>query len=321
MMIRFWGTRGSLPAPLNYRAVLVKIREALLAARGQSLDESEAIDRFIDQSLPFSVGGTYGGNTSCVEIVTGGDEYVLCDLGTGAREFGNSIMAKYGPAGRNRFNIFMSHLHWDHVMGFPFFLPAYIPGNVIRIHGCHKTMREIFERQQTNPSFPVDFRTLGATIEFVELEPGRSYEIDGLTVRAIVQNHGGDSFGYRFSGDGRTLVYSTDSEHKYTMLDRSYPFIEFFRNADILIFDAQYSLADQVSMKEDWGHSSNMIGVELAQMAGVKHLVMYHHEPVNDDKMLDKILAETRRYEEISRSDQQQKMTVTSAYDGLEIAL
>jgi phosphoribosyl 1,2-cyclic phosphodiesterase len=320
MLIRFWGSRGSLPSPLNYRAVRAKILEAILASRGQSIESAEAVEKFID-TLPFAVRGTYGGNTSCTEIVTGGDEYVLCDMGTGSREFGNSVLAKFGPAKKNRFNIFMSHLHWDHVMGFPFFTPSYIPGNVIRIHGCHKAMRETFARQQSNPSFPVDFKTLGATIEFVELEPGRTYEIDGLSVQTIAQRHGGDSYGYRFSKDGKTMVYSTDSEHKFETLDENYPFVEFFRNADLLVFDAQYSLADQISVKEDWGHSSNMIGVELAQLAGVKQLVMYHHEPVNDDRMLDKILAETRRYEEISRSEQARKLIVTSAYDGLEITL
>jgi phosphoribosyl 1,2-cyclic phosphodiesterase len=321
MLIRFWGTRGSLPAPLNYQAVRTKIRTALIAACGKSLDNPEAIDRFIDGALPFSVSGTFGGNTSCVEIVSGGDEYVLCDMGSGAREFGNSVLAKYGPAKKNHYNIFMSHVHWDHVMGFPFFTPSYIPGNVIRIYGCHKNMREAFERQQSNPSFPVDFKTLGATIEFIQIDPGRTYEIDGLSVRAIVQSHGGDSYGYRFSKDGRTLVYSTDSEHKYEALNQHYPFIEFFRDADLVIFDAQYSLADQVSVKEDWGHSSNMIGVELAQLAGARHLVMYHHEPVNDDKTLEKILAETQRYEEISRSESKKKLTISSAYDGLEIVI
>ena len=320
MLIRFWGSRGSLPSPLNYRAVRAKVLEAILASRGQSIESAEAVEKFID-TLPFAVRGTYGGNTSCTEIVTGDDEYVLCDMGTGSREFGNSVLAKFGPAKKNRFNIFMSHLHWDHVMGFPFFTPSYIPGNVIRIHGCHKAMRETFARQQSNPSFPVDFKTLGATIEFVELEPGRTYEIDGLSVQTIAQRHGGDSYGYRFSKDGKTMVYSTDSEHKFETLDENYPFVEFFRNADLLVFDAQYSLADQISVKEDWGHSSNMIGVELAQLAGVKQLVMYHHEPVNDDRMLDKILAETRRYEEISRSEQARKLIVTSAYDGLEITL
>lgn len=321
MLIRFWGTRGSLPAPLDNRAVLKKIREALLAARDQNLDSAEAIDTFIERMLPFSVRGTYGGNTSCVEIVAGGDEYVLCDLGTGAREFGNNVLAKHGPAKKNRFNIFMSHLHWDHVMGFPFFTPAYLPGNVIRIYGCHKDMRVAFERQQSSPSFPVDFRMLGASIEFVELEPGRTYKFNGLEVRAIAQRHGGNSYGYRFSKDGRTVVYSTDSEHKYEALDRNYPFVDFFRAADLLIFDAQYSLADQISVKENWGHSSNMIGVELAQLANVKHLVMFHHEPTDNDSTLEKVLAETRRYEEISRAEHGQTLTVTSAYDGLEIAL
>ena len=321
MLIRFWGTRGSLPAPLNYRAVRFKIREAIAAAQNRKLDSDLAIERFIDEILPFSASGTFGGNTSCVEIVTGGEEYVLCDMGSGAREFGNSVLAKHGPGKKNRFNVFMSHVHWDHIMGFPFFTPSYIPGNVIRIHGCHKNLREAFERQQSHPSFPVDFKTLGATVEFVELEPDRTYDIDGLSVRAIVQSHGGDSYGYRFSKDGKSLVYSTDSEHKYQTLDQDYPFIEFFRDADLLIFDAQYSLADQISVKEDWGHSSNMIGVELAQLAGVKHLVMYHHEPINDDQTLEKILSETRRYEEISRPEPQQKLTVSSAFDGLEIAL
>lgn len=321
MLVHFWGSRGSLPAPLNASVVRTKIRDALLAARGISLDDAAAIDRFIDHQLPFSVSGTYGGNSSCVEIATGGSDYVLCDMGTGAREFGNTVLAKSGAAKKNRFNIFMSHLHWDHVMGFPFFMPAYMPGNVVRIHGCHPDMREAFARQQSSPSFPVDFHTMGATIEFVQLEPGRTYEIDGLSVRAISQRHGNDSYGYRFAKDGKTVVYSTDSEHKYERLDEHYPFVEFFRDADLLIFDAQYSLADQISVKEDWGHSSNMIGVELAQLAGVKHLVMYHHEPVNDDRTLDQILGETRRYEEISRSDPKHELKITSAYDGLEILL
>jgi phosphoribosyl 1,2-cyclic phosphodiesterase len=319
MLVHFWGTRGSLPAPLSAAAVRAKIHAALIAAQGRTLDGPAAIDAFIDRELPFSVSGSYGGNSSCVELVSGGEEFVLCDLGSGAREFGNSILARYGPGRKHRFNIFMSHLHWDHIMGFPFFTPAFIPGNVIRIHGCHKVMREAFVRQQSAPCFPVDFQVLGATIEFVELEAGRTYDIDGLSVRPILQNHSGDSYGYRFERAGKSVVYSTDCEHKFAVLDESYPFVEFFRDADLLIFDAMYSLADQISVKEDWGHSSNMIAVELAQLAGVKHLVMYHHEPIYDDRMIDTILDETRRYDEISRPGK--KLTISSAYDGLEIAV
>jgi len=319
MLLRFWGTRGSLPAPLGHQAVRAKIREALLAAQGRRLENPEAIDHFIDHELSFAGRGTYGGNSSCVEIVPGGDDYVLCDLGSGAREFGNSVLAKHGPGRHHCFNVFLSHLHWDHIQGFPFFMPAYIPGNVIRIHGCHQVMREALLRQQSYPCFPVDFRSLGATIEFVELEPGRTFEVAGLSAQPFLQKHGGDSYGYRFEQAGKTVVYSTDSEHKFDRLDDRYPFVEFFRDADVLIFDAMYSLADQISVKEDWGHSSNIIAVELAQLAGVKHLVMYHHEPIYDDRTLETILGETRRYAEISRPAQ--PLTITSAYDGLEIVV
>jgi phosphoribosyl 1,2-cyclic phosphodiesterase len=319
MLVRFWGTRGSLPTPLGHAAVRAKIRAALNAANGRHFADPEALDRFIDEELPFPVRGTYGGNTSSVELVTGHADYVLCDLGSGAREFGNALLAMHGPRRPNRFHIFMSHLHWDHIMGFPFFTPAYIPGNVIRIYGCHREMREAFMTQQSAPCFPVDFRALGATIEFVELAPDRDYEIAGLKIRAILQNHGGDSYGYRFEQDGKVVVYSTDAEHKFGALDETYPFVGFFRDADLLIFDAMYALAEAISVKEDWGHSSNIIGVELALFAAVKHLVMFHHEPVFSDETLQKVLGETRRYEEISRSGS--PLRVSTAYDGLEIEL
>ncbi len=316
MLIRFWGTRGSLPAPLGQRAVRGKLRDALIAAEGRRFDDAAAIDRFLD-TLPFAVAGTYGGNSSCVEIAAAGDEYVLCDLGSGVREFGNRVLQEKGPQRKCRYHFLMSHVHWDHIMGFPFFAPAYIPGNVIRIYGCHPTLREAFERQQSDPFFPVDFRALGATIEFVALEPGPGYDIAGIATRAILQNHHGDSYGYRLEQGGKAVVYSTDCEHKFQVLDETYPFVAFYRDADLLIFDAMYSLADSISVKADWGHSSNMVAVELAQLAGVKHLVLYHHEPIFDDRTIDTILAETRRYEEISRAGP--ALRISSAYDGLEI--
>jgi phosphoribosyl 1,2-cyclic phosphodiesterase len=263
LRVRFWGTRGSLPAPLQESAIRSKVRDALLAARVQTLDAPEAIDAFIEHALPFSVRGTYGGNTSCVEIIAGGDEYVLCDLGTGVREFGNLVLREHGRGRKHCFNIFLSHPHWDHIMGFPFFAPAYIPGSRIRIFGGHQELEEALGTQHSAPWFPVDFRSFAATIEFVALEPGQVCEVAGLSVTAMEQFHSGDSYAYRFSKGAKSVVYSTDCEHKYDCLDESYPFVEFYRNADLLIFDAMYSLGDTVSVKEHWGHSSNVIAVEL----------------------------------------------------------
>jgi phosphoribosyl 1,2-cyclic phosphodiesterase len=319
LRVRFWGTRGSLPAPLREQTVRAKVRDALIAARGHALETEPAIDAFIDSGLPFSVRGTFGGNTSCVEIITGGDEFVICDLGTGVREFGNYLLRQYGPGRKHCFNIFLSHQHWDHIMGFPFFAPAYIPGNRIRIYGCHNMLSEALSTQHSAPWFPVDFGELASTIEFITLDPDRTYEIAGLSVTSVKQFHTGNSYGYRFSQGGKSIVYSTDCEHKYSTLDDSYPFVAFYRNADVLIFDAMYSLGDTISVKEDWGHSSNVVAVELAHAAGVKRLVLFHHEPAYDDRMIDQVLAETIRFEEISRADH--NVEVIAAYDGLELEL
>src|SRR5262249_6346000 len=155
---------------------------------------------------------------------------------------GNHVLATRGSSG-NTFHVFMSHMHWDHIQGFPFFMPAYLPGNRVRVYGCHAELEAAFRRQNAAPSFPVDFERIGAAIEFVHLDPDRRYEIAGLGVRAVRQHHGGDSYGYRFERDGKSVVYSTDSEHKQDDPAAVRAFVEFFRDADLVIFDAMYSLA------------------------------------------------------------------------------
>jgi phosphoribosyl 1,2-cyclic phosphodiesterase len=316
--VRFWGTRGSIPVAMTSAEVQRKLVTALVAAAGRGLDTAGKARAFVETELEFSVSHTFGGNSSCVQLETDGPDHVLCDLGSGARAFGNSLHATRGPAG-HRFHVFMSHLHWDHIMGFPFFMPAYLPGNHVTIYGCHDTLEEAFRRQNRAPSFPVDFSRMEARIEFVRLEPERSYDIAGLRVRAKRQHHGGDSYGYRIEQRGKVVVYSTDSEHKQDDPEEVKAFVEFFRDADLVIFDAQYSLADAVSVKEDWGHSSNVVGVEMCQLARARRLCLYHHEPIFDDERIARLLAETRRLEEITRTDH--RVEVWAAYDGLEIAL
>ena len=317
MRVRFWGTRGSIPVATSGVAIRRKLVAALTQAVGRRLDTPAAIEAFVDQ-LDFTVRHTFGGNSSCVELDAGDDGYVLCDLGSGARAFGNHVLAarRGVPAA---YHVFMSHTHWDHIMGFPFFLPAYIPGNTIIVYGCHAWLEEALRRQHGAPSFPVEFARLGADVRFVTLEPGRAYDLAGFRVTAKRQHHTGDSYGYRFERDGRAVVYSTDSEHKLDDPAATAAFAEFFRDADLVIFDAQYSLAEAISIKEDWGHSSNVVGVELCQMARARHLCLFHHEPTHDDEQLAAVLAETRRFEEITRGDH--AVQVTAAWDGMEIDL
>ena len=318
MRARFWGTRGSLPVALTAAGVRQKLLTTLRVARERPLATDADLDKLL-ASLPFAVAGTYGGHTSCVQIETGSFDYFVCDMGSGLRPFGQAAMAERGRGAAQTFHIFQSHLHWDHIMGLPFFVPAFMPGNRVVIYGCHADIEAALRRQQDPPSFPVDFSIFGAALEFVQLEPGRTHDIAGVSVTPMLQRHGGDSYGYRFESQGKVVVYSTDSEHPLAQPEHTERFVEFFRDADLVIFDGMYSLADAVSVKADWGHSSNIVGVELCQMAGVRHLCLFHHEPMFDDAAIDAVLAETRRLEEITRGAK--RLLVSAAYDGLEIGL
>ena len=312
--IRFWGTRGSIPVALTVEGLRRKLVAALRGASGRRFGSDAEIEAYVD-GLAFRDGATFGGHTSCVEIVTGGPDFVICDLGTGVRPFGQAALAR--SSGPQTYHVFLSHVHWDHIMGLPFFTPAYIPGNRVVIYGGHPHLEAALRRQQEQPSFPVDFDTFRADISFVLLEPGRWHDVAGMRVLLKLQRHAGDSYGFRFESQGKSVVYSTDSEHDLGNRRETDAFVEFFRGADVVIFDAMYSLADAISVKADWGHSSNIAGVELCHGAGVKHLCMFHHEPAFDDASIEHVLADTRRYEEICRTGE--PMKVTAAYDGMEI--
>ncbi len=316
MLVRFWGTRGSIPVALTSSDIRRKVETALSMAIAKGVNSPDKLRTFIDNDLDFSVSQTYGGHSPCVEIETVRAEYLVCDMGSGARAFGSRIMAaqKSEPT---VVNVLMSHVHWDHIMGFPFFAPAYVPGARIRIFGCHDVVEKAFRLQQSAPCFPVEFSRLTADIEFVKLEAGRSVDIAGYRVTPKLQRHTGDSYGYRIERDGKAIVYSTDSEHKLEDPTETESFVDFFRNADLVIFDAMYSLLDAVSVKEDWGHSSNMVGVELAQLANVKHLCMFHHEPAFNDERIQSVLNETIRFEQLTRGSR--PLIVSAAFDGMEI--
>jgi len=316
MRLRFWGTRGSIPVALTAADIRDRLAQALVRASGRTFADFEEAHAFATHELDFSLTHTFGGHTPCVEAVVPGDEYYVFDMGSGARPFGAHVLAR--QAGRNAtVNVFMSHVHWDHIMGFPFFGPAYVRGTRIRIHGCHDILEHAFRLQQSPPCFPVTFSQLGAQIEFVKLEPDQPFRVNDVTVTPHLQLHGGDSYGYRFEHGGKCAIYSTDSEHKLENRAEAEAFAQFFRDADVVVFDAMYALAEAISVKADWGHSSNIVGVELCQMARARHLVLFHHEPANNDATLQALLNEARRFEELTRGDH--VLQVSAAYDGLEM--
>lgn len=320
MLVRFWGTRGSLPVAQTANDIRGKITRALVSASGRSFADERDARRFVEEELSFAAGGTYGGASPCVELETSAPSYFVCDMGSGLRGFGLNSMGRNAGGHSKIYNIFLSHLHWDHIMGFPFFVPAFDPDAIIRIHAGHEDAEEAIRRQQEEISFPVPFDWLRAKIEFITLRQGEDYEVDGIRVQTAVQQHSHLSYGFRFTDrDGKSAVYSTDSEHKPSDMVDEAAFIAFVKDADLVICDTMYSLADSVSMKEDWGHSSNVVAIDLCQDAHAKRLALFHHEPTYDDEDIERMHMESIRYEELTREGP--PLEVICAYDGLEVTI
>ncbi|RVT90523.1 MBL fold metallo-hydrolase [Sphingomonas crocodyli] len=322
MIVRFWGTRGSLAVAQTAKTVRDKMARALVAANGRSFADDAAAKAFIDTELDFATSGTYGGATTCVEIEPAGEEsaFIVCDMGSGLREFGIDAFRRMAEGHPRVFHFFMSHLHWDHIMGFPFFGPAFDPASRIIIHSGHPDAEQALRRQQEEISFPVPFDWLRAKIEFSTLEPGVPYAVEDFTVELMQQHHSHVSYGYRFTDSaGKVAVFSTDSEHKIERMDGEADVAFFFRDADLVVCDTMYSLADSVSMKEDWGHSSNIVAIDLCHEAAAKRLALFHHEPTYSDDDLQRMHRESIRYEELTREDN--PLEVLCAYDGLEVRL
>ncbi len=260
--VTFWGTRGSVPSP--------------------GINKSK-----------------YGGNTSCVEVKLPNHQMIILDGGTGIRELGSSLLRREKKI---RAHIFLSHYHWDHIQGLPFFSPAYHAGNKLTFLGADYPefpLEKILSSQMESIHFPVKSSALSADIDFMELSIG-NYSIDETEVTTLRTNHPGVNLSYSFTFDNRKIVYMTDNEllpeikraESHINYQRD-DFIRFIRGADILIHDAQYSDRDY-RQKKGWGHSTWNETVKLAAEGEVKHLVLFHHDPDHNDDNVDSCVKECK---------------------------
>lgn len=316
MKVKIWGCRGSVPAPLTPQQIEEKIVQAIY----QLPDAVDTGDLDAVQAYALSLGalqrGTAGGNTTCVEIETDGKTFVI-DAGTGIRELGLELMQGAFGRGEGELHLFFSHAHWDHIQGFPFFNPAYVAGNRIFIYSVHDVQKALVE-QQHFLTFPVPMSIMTASIEFITLNTGEPLNIGDVTISCALNAHPGDSYGFRFEDDQSCFVFASDAEYKELVNGSVQPHLAFFKDADALIFDAQYSL-NEGWIKEDWGHSSAMIGVDMALSAGVKRLILFHHDPEYDDAMLQGVSSVAEAYrDEIAHPG---ALEIMVAFEGLTLDL
>lgn len=283
--VKFWGVRGSIPTP-----------------------------------GPATI--RYGGNTMCVEVRCG-DKILMLDCGTGAREMGLALSREFqGRAAE--VHIFISHTHWDHIHGFPFFTPAYTPGDRVRIYshgGYDKSLKKVFSGQMDVRYFPVPLSDLVARLEFVVLKG--PIQVGPARVSHFHLNHPGIAIGFRIDVGPKSVVYITDHEpyrrlHGDTPRNRKLDgaLDEFAHGADLYIREAQYT-EEEYPHRRGWGHSVWKDALDSAHEAGVKALAIVHHEPSHDDAAMDQIMAACRRY----MKEHGMKFTCFAATDNQEIVL
>jgi phosphoribosyl 1,2-cyclic phosphodiesterase len=256
MTLRFWGVRGSTPTP---------VRENL----------------------------KYGGNTPCIELRAGGELFIL-DCGTGLRLLGHSLRREFGRK-PIRAQVFLSHYHWDHIQGIPFFTPLYDPKNTFVFHSFQSAETDVqraLEHQMNNPYFPVDMRAMRAKRNFREIEE-QSGRFGGLLITARRLNHPQGCLGFRIEYHGRTITYATDNEPGDPRGDQNVRALA--DGADVLIYDAQYTPQEYCNGKQSWGHSTWEEGVKIAREARVKKLVLFHHDPDHNDRKVDAIVRQAQR--------------------------
>ncbi len=234
----------------------------------------------------------YGGNTSCIEVQAGEHVFVM-DAGTGIRNFGNVLHS----LDIRSTHLLLTHTHWDHINGFPFFTPAYDPKRAITIHAGHLKdqggVHNILSTQMHNPMFPVPLEAMQASLKFEDFEAGDGFTLFGdVTVKTAPLNHPNGATGYRVEYGGKSAVYVTDTEHVPGQPDQN--ILGLIEGADLVIYDSTYT-EEEFPEKIGWGHSTWNEGVRLCQAANVKQLAIFHHDPEHTDDVMDAIAAESKK--------------------------
>jgi ribonuclease BN (tRNA processing enzyme) len=304
-----------MPTPLSSTALQQKIRQALAGAAGLDLANPAVLEQYVAR-LPFTVQQTVGGNTPCLEV-RADDQLLIIDAGSGLRLLGQQLMRHSSAVGRQQADFLITHTHWDHIQGFPFFQPVFISCNHFVIYSPFPDLADRLDQQQHPNFFPVPLSYMQATLEFRQIEADEWHQIGNFRVYPLRLSHPGLTYGYRIEAGHSCLVIATDSEYQRLDPASTERYVEFFRGADLLVFDAQYSLNDVLD-KLDWGHSTAIMGAELAHRAGVKRLALFHHDPTSSD---DDIWNAKEQAEAYLLHRHPNQCEIMIAYDGLSLEI
>jgi phosphoribosyl 1,2-cyclic phosphodiesterase len=313
MHIQFWGVRGSLPTPLLQNQIQNKVAAVLDRLSQQDLETPAMRQSFLD-ALPKWLYGTVGGNTACISVALDDPrEVVVFDAGSGIRNMGIAL-SKQDPQ-IEHYHIFFSHFHWDHIMGLPFFNPAFNPSIQIEFYSPKPYLEKILSHQMLPPFFPVPINAMRAKKSFHRLSGALTIQDVNISYKKIW--HPQDAYAYRVDDGRHSFIYSTDVELSDVDFVHNEENDTFFKDVDLIVIDAQYTQKETLA-KRGWGHSSFCTATDFAAHWGIKCAALFHHDPSYDDQKLFENLEEARSYAEHMHFKDTRLILAT---EGLEITL
>ena len=292
MIVRFWGVRGSIPTPISPRQIRGKIAAAVSRITSADLETPEAREAFL-ATLPPEIFGTVGGDTTCIEVRLSDDTVIVFDAGSGITKLARSLKSQRSH--KRQYHLFFTHFHWDHIQGLPFFAPqVYDPDCEITFYSPVAEIEEILRGQMSDPYFPVTLDEMKATLRFVTLDR-MPVQIGGAKVYWRRVKHPGTCYSYKVVENGRSFIFSTDTELDDEDFKRDSANESYYANVNLMAMDAQYTLNEAIE-KYDWGHSSYSLAVDFAAEWEIERLVLFHHDPQYDDSKMYSILKSAHWY-------------------------
>lgn len=324
LLVKFWGVRGSLPSsklPVDWRIHFEKLMKNFFT---QGYSKANEIEKYISShELPL-IGG-YGAATTCVEISSPKGRIII-DGGSGIRNFSEKVMAGKAGSVKGPFHIFMTHFHWDHLMGIPFFTPHYIPKSEIHYYGVQPDLEKMIRGVFKKPYFPVPFESLSSNIHFHVIEPRKPVKILDIEITPYQLDHPDPCWGYRVVNQNSVYSHCVDTEGTRVSREELDLDLPLYQNVDLMYFDAQYTFPE-LAEKANWGHSAAQIGLDLAFREGVKRILFAHHDPGATISQIQDLKKQTAEYYQwrLDHAEESSEKVPSIVWDfvheGLEIKL